>query len=166
VTTKSLPDIRVLNDGELKYNAVAKAIHELGDRAPIDLRRKLRELVYSAHVLGVLRAHPNVMSFTLMFACVFEVQGEENIPRITGQAWPARVLNAEPGESWPKKNSNLLHPDDALELYHSIFGDGMYGHPSQWEKVFERSTFDFILKNNVVKASTALEFFESNVIDY
>lgn len=164
MTSKSLPEIRVLNDGELKYNAAAKALHELGDRAPFDQRRRLRELVYSAHILGLLRAHPNVISFTLMFACAFEVQGEENIPRITGQAWPGRVLDAGQGDSWPTKRSSLLHPDDALELYHAIFGDGMYGHPSHWEKEFERRTFDSALKNTLVKASSALEFVKDDVI--
>lgn len=164
MTSKSLPDIRVLNDGELRYNAAAKAIHRLGDRAAFDQRVCLRELVYSAHVLGLLRAHPNVMSFTLMFACTFEVQGEENTPRITGQAWPGRILAGGHSNSWPTEKSSLLHPDDALELYRAIFGDGMYGHPSHWERVFDRTSFHPILSNSVVKASAASKLVREDVI--
>lgn len=157
MTPKPTPDIRVLKDGELRFNPTAQRIHDQGYRASYEHQARLRELVFAAHVLGVFRAHPNVLSFQLMFVCTFEVDGAQNSPRISGQAWPSRLRAPEHTERWPTHPRGLLHPDDAQELYQAIFGDGMYGHPTEWEAQFHRENFADILESRIVKATAAVE---------
>lgn len=154
-------DIRILNDGELRFNAPAERIHHQGVRAAYADQVRLRELVFAAHVLGVFRAHPNVLSFQLMFVCAFEIDGTQHTPRISGQAWPRRLKGSDSAKRWPAPSHGLLHPDDALELYQAIFGDGMYGHPTEWEAEFHRERFASALDCRIVKAAAAVELVKS-----